>query len=346
MFEVKWKAGDATWLPFDQVNHLGALRDYLDVLGVDDISDLTDGNEVSVSPDVSNANSHVLLGAMGLGWPDHISQPHRSSSPSTSTSHPTSTNQQPMSSNPLPTPLFRVQNNGTFVMTDRYRPGISLAITLDQLHLYLQYDADLCSGTSTNAIITPIGYDDFAVALNSNVGVGIQVAIVQEGDKGVRVTGCPPTLAELVGLEATRWAAPAPCDPREDAGGRWLSPHHSDLMDHALWDNLERNKKQRAWRDKSIAERQAKRRRKEDDEVMRPFAPCPSLTNALTGPSGQSMPPEPTIPSPPATTPAPVPPAPPADVEDKEMNDVDTEGRTEGARIPGKGKGLGRIPKK
>ncbi|KAG0698651.1 hypothetical protein DFH29DRAFT_877877 [Suillus ampliporus] len=276
MFEVKWKAGDATWLLFDQVDHLGALREYLDVLGVDDISDLTDSNEVA--------------------------------------------------------------NNGTFVMSDRYRPGVSLAITLDQLRLYLQYDADLRSGTSPNAIITPIGYDDFAVALNSNVGAGIQVAIVQEGDEGVRVTGRPPTLAELVGLEATRRAAPVPRDPREDAGGRWLSPHRSDLMDHALWDNLEWNKKQRAWRDKSVAKRQAKRRRKEDDEAMRPFAPSTSLPNALAGPSGQNMPPEPTIPLPPATTPAPVP--------DEEMNDVDTGDRTEGARVPGKGKGLGRIPKK
>ncbi|KAG2738292.1 hypothetical protein P692DRAFT_201662798, partial [Suillus brevipes Sb2] len=40
LFEVRWKAGDITWLPFDKVDHLGALRDYLDVLGVETIADL------------------------------------------------------------------------------------------------------------------------------------------------------------------------------------------------------------------------------------------------------------------------------------------------------------------
>ncbi|KAG1738591.1 uncharacterized protein EDB91DRAFT_1082635 [Suillus paluster] len=222
--------------------------------------------------------------------------------------------------------------------------AVSLALTLDQLRLYLQYNADLRSGTSPNAIITPIGYDDFALALNTNVGAGIQVAIVQEGDEGVRVTGRPPTLAELVGLDATRRAAPTPHDPREEAGGTWLSAHHTDLMDHTLWDNLERIRKQRVWHDKSVAERQAKRRRKEEDEAMRPFAPSTSLTNALAGSSGRNMPPEPSIPLPPTTIPAPVPPAPPANVEDEEMSDGNTEARTEDVHAQGKGKGLGQYP--
>ncbi|KAG1787113.1 uncharacterized protein HD556DRAFT_1503705 [Suillus plorans] len=324
MFEVQWKAGDVTWLPFDQVDHLGALRDYLDVLGIDDISGLTDGNEVSVSTDVSNIDSHVFLGAMGLGWPDHISRPHNPSPPSTSTS-PATSSTKTMSSNPLPTPLFRAQN-GVFIMADRYRPGVSLAITLDQLRLYLQYDADLRSGTAPNTIITPIGYDDFAVALNSNAGAGVQVAIVQEGDEGVRITG-PPT----------------PRDPREDAGGQWLDSRRSELLDHALWDNLERNKKQRIWRNKSVAKRQAKRRRREDDEAMRPFAPSTSLTNALAGPSGLNNPITPSIPPPPPITPVPDLPAPPVDGEDEEMDDDRAEERAQGK---GKGKGLGRIPKK
>ena len=33
-FEIKWKAGDITWLPYYQVTHLQALTDYMDLLGV------------------------------------------------------------------------------------------------------------------------------------------------------------------------------------------------------------------------------------------------------------------------------------------------------------------------
>ncbi|CAA7270581.1 unnamed protein product [Cyclocybe aegerita] len=43
-FEVQWKAGDITWLPFGQIEHLNALKDYLDLLGVDSISNLPPGS--------------------------------------------------------------------------------------------------------------------------------------------------------------------------------------------------------------------------------------------------------------------------------------------------------------
>lgn len=122
-----------------------------------------------------------------------------------------------------------------------------------------------------------------------------------------------------------------------------MDSRRSELLDHALWDNLERNKKQRIWRDKSVAERQAKRRRREDDEAMRPFAPSTSLTNALAGPSGLNNPITPSIPPPPPITPVPDLPAPPVDGEDEEMDDDRAEERAQGK---GKGKGLGRIPKK
>ena len=43
VFEVKWKAGDTTWLPYDQVSHLQALASYLDLLDVPNISALKAG---------------------------------------------------------------------------------------------------------------------------------------------------------------------------------------------------------------------------------------------------------------------------------------------------------------
>jgi len=43
-FEVEWKAGDTTWLPYDQISHLQAIVTYLELLGVSHISSLKAGN--------------------------------------------------------------------------------------------------------------------------------------------------------------------------------------------------------------------------------------------------------------------------------------------------------------
>ena len=40
MFEVEWKAGDRTWLPYDTVKELVALKDYLDELGIGSVAEL------------------------------------------------------------------------------------------------------------------------------------------------------------------------------------------------------------------------------------------------------------------------------------------------------------------
>ncbi|THU76294.1 hypothetical protein K435DRAFT_623247, partial [Dendrothele bispora CBS 962.96] len=33
-FEILWKSGDKSWLPYDRIAHLNALQRYLDLLGV------------------------------------------------------------------------------------------------------------------------------------------------------------------------------------------------------------------------------------------------------------------------------------------------------------------------
>ena len=50
-FEVEWKSGDRTWMPYDQVSHLNALRGYFEVLGVDRISDLKRGSGIPPDDD-------------------------------------------------------------------------------------------------------------------------------------------------------------------------------------------------------------------------------------------------------------------------------------------------------
>jgi len=43
IFQVQWKTGDVTWLPYYQITHLNALPIYLDLLGVEDILKLPKG---------------------------------------------------------------------------------------------------------------------------------------------------------------------------------------------------------------------------------------------------------------------------------------------------------------
>ncbi|KAG1853592.1 hypothetical protein C8R48DRAFT_639362 [Suillus tomentosus] len=341
VFEVRWKSGDVTWLPYDRVDHLAALQEYFDVLDIEHVSELTEGNGLPPTD-----NLQVFLGYLGLG-PDYITSNLPSNS--STTPQPQRSSQRPPStmSNPNPAPLFRTLGNGRFAMPDRYRPGVTLLLTLDQIKLYLQHDADLRGGIEPTTIPSPVGYDEFAVALNSNAENGIQVALVLEDNTGVRIKGRPPTLAELVGLDATRRVATTHRDPREEAGGKWLDSRRTELMDEALWDNLDRLRKQRKWREKGVAERQAKRQRREDEEAFRPFAPSRTTNHAVAGPSNatHSRAPSPflnnPVPPPPDSS-APEQPAPPND-EDAEMTDGEaTEATKEAARAKVKG----RIPKK
>jgi len=91
-------------------------------------------------------------------------------------------------------------------------------------------------------------------------------------------------------------------------------------MDEALWDNLERLKKQRKWKERGVAEREAKRQRREEEEAMRPFLPAgPSLSLNTTGsirprPTGTLTPNHADLDPPAPTTPIPAPP--PSDHDD------------------------------
>jgi hypothetical protein len=122
-------------------------------------------------------------------------------------------------------------------------------------------------------------------------------------------------------------------------------------MDEALWDNLDRLRKQRKWKERGVAERQAKRQRREDDEALLPFTASrsgpPTRTNAVAGPSTSTntRAPSPFLddnpPAPPNTS-APQPPAPPVD-GDTEMTDAEA---SEAAKEAARAKAKGRIPKK
>jgi hypothetical protein len=50
-FEIRWKTGDVTWMPYYQVSHLNALQQYFELLGIANISHLAEGKGKPPSDD-------------------------------------------------------------------------------------------------------------------------------------------------------------------------------------------------------------------------------------------------------------------------------------------------------
>ncbi|KAJ2913330.1 hypothetical protein MD484_g7080, partial [Candolleomyces efflorescens] len=60
-FEVRWKAGDITWLPYDQVRETQAISEYFEALEITEIGDLVDGKG---SPPIDEPE--LYLGGIGF----------------------------------------------------------------------------------------------------------------------------------------------------------------------------------------------------------------------------------------------------------------------------------------
>ena len=79
VFEVRWRAGDVTWLPYEKISDLQALTAYLDLLGFDRIADLPLGDGKPPQDD-----PQVYLGNLTCAHPQHL--PVSATSPSISSS--------------------------------------------------------------------------------------------------------------------------------------------------------------------------------------------------------------------------------------------------------------------
>ena len=61
-FEVLWMSGNKTWLPYGEIAHLCTLTDYFEILGIDNISHMTDSN----IGDVLDNESNVVAGCVSI----------------------------------------------------------------------------------------------------------------------------------------------------------------------------------------------------------------------------------------------------------------------------------------
>jgi hypothetical protein len=61
LFEIVWKSGDITWLPYHKINHLDALQQYYDLLDVDSVADLLEGHGKPPKNDLQILLGHIDL---------------------------------------------------------------------------------------------------------------------------------------------------------------------------------------------------------------------------------------------------------------------------------------------
>ena len=177
LFEVQWRSGDRTWLPYDTIAHLDAMKAYFELVEVDGIDGLRDGSGVP-PPD----NPQIFLGAVGstdvLGGGEYIgartwdgdvselrypiSDPALTSLPPHVLIHPTDPSTQtampPSETHPY---LTRLKGGTDLLLTDG--ANLSLRFVTPQVRLYCNFDGTLRAKKFDRNVMTyPGGYDDFA----------------------------------------------------------------------------------------------------------------------------------------------------------------------------------------
>jgi hypothetical protein len=61
LFEIEWKSGDVTWLPYHKIDHLTALMQYLEALGMKSIDELRSSSVISPEIDNQIMLSHIEI---------------------------------------------------------------------------------------------------------------------------------------------------------------------------------------------------------------------------------------------------------------------------------------------
>lgn len=163
-FEVLWKSGDITWMPFDSVTHLDALHAYFEALGIMRIEELGPGKS---KPPMNDPQ--VFLASME--WEEQ-------SELSYLTAALDNFSLGSASSPPIPIIMsntLAINPNLTIVIctsptlfTINYH-GFHATYSAHQVHLFVQYDAALRAGRRNTA--KPGGYDNFIVRFNQEPNV-------------------------------------------------------------------------------------------------------------------------------------------------------------------------------
>ena len=188
IFEILWKSGDITWLPYYQITHLQALTEYLDLFGVNKISKLPKGTgkppqddpqvfigAVSYSspanPNTTTPLLSLLKNRLNSAVQSILSLDFTPSKPSFSSISSTIDLEYAMPGHrrPLPSvnhPLFKRISPTTYIMKDPCYP-VHSTIHVGQLAEYIQFNEQLRAyGDSVEFCSIPIGFTDFCNTWN------------------------------------------------------------------------------------------------------------------------------------------------------------------------------------
>jgi len=206
LFEIKWKVGDTTWLPYSEIAHLQALSDYLELLGVDNISKLPLGTG---KPPRDDPQVHIGMISFKFSEPLSTRKPnkafirtrqifaslahrlsrisfnlpcvsthHFDSESSVSSIHSDSTIMTPPKDGAYPaliTPVVTRTSRSTFTLFDPSAPSsltspTTISVT-NMFELFDYHDAILKLEKATTQLLPiPMAWDKFTSYWNHHVG--------------------------------------------------------------------------------------------------------------------------------------------------------------------------------
>jgi hypothetical protein len=219
VFEIKWKAGDITWLSHHQVSHLQALKYYLDVYGVDEVGQLPPGKgnpppqDHEFSGNFIELNLLFILPTENLFKPDDSTVFPPSSFPSTSYLTPCDPYHKPylndldMGKKPAPHsiinhPKFQRQSRYLILITNDSVPYQYIHVS--QIHEAIKSSDALLTQDTKNVsrCIAPMGYTLIATTWNTYTTnrkyfAMIQAARSSDEQPSVYIGGIPVSIHDF-----------------------------------------------------------------------------------------------------------------------------------------------------
>lgn len=282
IFEAVWKSGDRSWVPYADVAHVRALKDYFEVLGINNISELRDG---SGQPPLDDPQ--VFLGAIDI--PDmseeapQYKKPARRRRRRPQRKGPVCVRATSRPPDPPLTPFFRALRslpplspvnhsltplllcltfllalamvythhaylerlrNGSIILRDP-RTNTRHQYSREQLRLYNAFDHALREDrVSGPGHIVPGGYHDFRDTWAQDTGNRIQFSEYSPGSGTVVIHGDHIDTDELAPPAQSAAATTSTTTPVGSVS-TGLDPRRQAVLDGLIWDQLYRNQKGR-----------------------------------------------------------------------------------------------------
>ncbi|KAJ3482856.1 hypothetical protein NLI96_g6704 [Meripilus lineatus] len=211
IFECAWKSGDQTWMPYDSLAQSEALKAYLELLGIDTISNLTDGTGV---PPEDNPQVYIgsilapLYRQLYLGFPQEEKQSPKLRAvyhldPKSPNSIHYTTMTTPYTSDLMYDPtVFRRLPEG-LVFYDSLS-GRDVFMTFTQVHECFLHDKEVRTGKVEAVGIMPLGYDQLAPVFNKNPHHNYRLSPYYLRTDDYEILGRPVPDIEAIAPRATR----------------------------------------------------------------------------------------------------------------------------------------------